>query len=375
MEPPAPESEAARMGGRRRASWLTGGWRVAERQRRLLAAGLTCCTVLALYAASSLQDLLPPVGRRLKDDEDEPPPPPVTVLLWWEPFGHRLHLGDCLARFNIRGCHLTTNRSGHEEAQAILFHHRDLMVQGGPSQFPGGPRPPAQRWVWMNFESPSHSEGLHDLAGIFNWTMTYRVDSDVFVPYGYLRAREPMASLTLPRKTKLVAWVISNWNEEHARVRYYRQLKNYLPIDIYGARGLDLQEDSVVKIVSQYKFYLAFENSRHPDYITEKLWRNAFQSWAVPVVLGPSRANYELFVPSNSFIHIDDFSGPMQLARYLKFLDRNKRQYKKYFAWRKRYEVQETSFWDEHCCRVCEVVRTAGQQHKTVQNLASWFES
>ncbi|XP_015265761.1 PREDICTED: alpha-(1,3)-fucosyltransferase 4 [Gekko japonicus] len=338
-----------------------------RRQWRVLAAGLTCCTVLALYAASSLQDL--PLLRRHRDEEDEP----LSVLLWWEPFGSSRPLGDCRARFNISGCSLSANRSRQQEAHAVLFHHRDLILHG-PEHLPWV-RPPAQRWVWMNFESPSHSPGLHSLAGIFNWTMSYRVDSDVFVPYGYLRARRTPAHLSLPAKTKLVAWVISNWNEEHARVRYFHQLKKYLPIDVYGAQGLELKDDSVVKTISEYKFYLAFENSQHPDYITEKLWRNAFKSRTVPIVLGPPRSNYELFVPANSFIHVDDFASPAHLAIYLKFLDKNKNRYRRYFAWRKRYDVQVTSFWDEHCCRVCEAIRTAGHQRKTVQNLAHWFES
>lgn len=377
MEPPVSPAAgglAWRLRGRRRrrARWLRSCgccWSLRGRQWRLLAAGLTCCTVLALYAASSLQDL--PVLRRHRDEDDEPPP--LSVLLWWEPFGRSRPLGDCRASYNISGCSLTTNRSRHQEAHAVLFHHRDLILQGAERLPPV--RPPAQRWVWMNFESPTHSPGLQGLAGVFNWTMTYRVDSDVFVPYGYLRERQAPAHLSLPAKTKLVAWVISNWNEDHARVRYFRQLKKYLPIDVYGAQGLELKDDSVVKTVSEYKFYLAFENSVHPDYITEKLWRNAFKSRAVPVVLGPPRSNYELFIPSDSFIHVDDFASPAQLAIYLKFLDKNKNRYRRYFAWRKTYESRVTSFWDEHCCRVCEAIRAAGHQRKTVQNLANWFES
>ncbi|XP_067423401.1 alpha-(1,3)-fucosyltransferase 4 [Emydura macquarii macquarii] len=336
--------------------------------RRLLA-GLSC-TVLALYACQ--QELpLPEAGPGRSR-----PQPEVTVLLWWEPFGRRRRMADCQRRFNISGCRPIADRSRYREAQAVLFHYRDLLLHG-PGQLPAGPppRPPTQRWVWMNFESPSHSPGLRDLAGIFNWTMSYRVDSDIFVPYGYLRASRASPPVSLPRKTKLVAWVISNWNEEHARVRYYRQLKKYIPIDVYGAQGLELTEGSVVRTISQYKFYLAFENSQHTDYITEKLWRNAFKSSAVPIVLGPPRSNYELFIPPSSFIHVDDFPSPRKLAIYLKFLNKNKPHYRRYFAWREKYDVHVTSFWDEQYCRVCEVVRTAGDQLKTIQNLASWFES
>uniref|UniRef100_A0A8B9FHW3 Fucosyltransferase n=1 Tax=Amazona collaria TaxID=241587 RepID=A0A8B9FHW3_9PSIT len=300
----------------------------------------------------------------------------VNVLLWWEPFGRPRRMADCRRRYNITGCRLSADRSSYGEAQAVLFHHRDLALHGAEG-LPRGPlpRPPRQLWVWMNFESPSNSPGLRGLAGLFNWTMSYRRDSDVFVPYGYLYTPPAPRPFVLPRKTRLVAWVISNWNEEHARVRYYRQLKEYLAIDVYGARGLALAEGGIVETVSAYKFYLAFENSQHTDYITEKLWRNAFAASAVPVVLGPRRANYERFIPRDSFIHVDDFPSPRLLATYLKFLDKNKPNYRKYFAWRKKYEVHVTSFWDEHLCKVCKAVRAAGNQIKTVRNLASWFES
>nr|XP_005495798.1 alpha-(1,3)-fucosyltransferase 4 [Zonotrichia albicollis] len=349
------EAALRRCCGRR---WLLRGRRCA------LAAGLlgAAAAALALYSA------LPEPARA----EGEA----VTVLLWWEPFGRPRRLPDCRRRYNISGCRLSADRSLLGEAQAVLFHHRDLARHGAEGLPRGSPpRPPRQRWVWMNFESPSHSPGLRGLAGVFNWTMSYRRDSDVFVPYGYLYVPPAPRPFVLPRKTRLVAWVISNWNEEHARVRYYRQLKEHLPIDLYGARGLALAEGGLVETVSAYKFYLAFENSQHTDYITEKLWRNAFSASAVPVVLGPRRANYERFIPPDSFIHVDDFPSPRLLATYLKFLDKNKPNYRRYFAWRKKYEVHVTSFWDEHFCKVCEAVRTAGNQIKTVQNLASWFES
>uniref|UniRef100_A0A7M4FD48 Fucosyltransferase n=1 Tax=Crocodylus porosus TaxID=8502 RepID=A0A7M4FD48_CROPO len=293
------------------------------------------------------------------------------------PWSDCRRLPDCALRFNVSGCRLSAERRRYAEAAAVLFHHRDLVRHGRAQLPPGAPqRPSGQRWVWMNFESPSHSPGLRGWGGLFNWTMSYRLDSDVFVPYGALRAARAPGRLVLPRKTKLVAWVISHWNEEHARVRYYRQLQKYLPVDVYGAQGLALKEGGVVRTVSEYKFYLAFENSQHTDYITEKLWRNAFKAGAVPIVLGPRRANYELFVPPNSFIHVDDFPSPRKLAVYLKFLDRNPRSYRRYFAWREKYDVHVASFWDEHYCRACEALQAAGDdQVKSVQNLAGWFES
>ncbi|XP_013006591.2 alpha-(1,3)-fucosyltransferase 4 [Cavia porcellus] len=384
-------------GGRRRGRGL-------PRNASTLAAAGLMCTALAAYACWGQLPSLPwssptPAGRS------------VGVLLWWEPFGGRGRASrpppDCWLRFNISGCRLLTDRTAYGEAQAVLFHHRDLVW--GPPDWPppwgaqvssaedlqlrmlddpeeaaiSGPRPPGQRWVWMNFESPTHSPGLRALAGnLFNWTLSYRADSDIFVPYGYLYPRrhpgdQPRGLVPpLARKRGLVAWVVSHWDERQARVHYYHQLSQHLPVDVFGRSGpgRPVPNSGLLHTVARYKFYLAFENSQHLDYITEKLWRNALLAGAVPVVLGPDRANYERFVPRNSFIHVDDFPSASSLAAYLLFLDRNPAVYRRYFHWRRRYAVHITSFWDEPWCRACQAVQTAGDQPKSIRNLANWFE-
>ncbi|XP_070605723.1 4-galactosyl-N-acetylglucosaminide 3-alpha-L-fucosyltransferase 9-like [Erythrolamprus reginae] len=380
MEPPEPASEEQPRA--RRALWKAP----SGRQWPVLVACLTCCTLLGWYTASSVREAAAHEDPRLVEIDPEATTEAttkaaagattteaVTVLVWWAPFGRGYVSGGC-GQFNISACRVSTDRSLQHEAQAVLIHHRDLQ-QHGLGELPRQ-RPPDQRWVWMNMESPTHTTGLQNMGGLFNWTLSYKSDSDVFVPYGYLKLRpEPLVQFPLPKKTKLVAWVVSNWNEGHARVRYYHQLKKYLPIDVYGAHRLSLKENNVVKTISEYKFYLAFENSQHQDYITEKVWRNALESWAVPVVLGPPRANYERFIPSDAFIHVDDFSDPMELAVYLKFLDKNKNMYRRHFAWRKQYDVRVSSFWTEHCCKICNVIRKVGRQPKTIQNLDKWFRS
>lgn len=68
-----------------------------------------------------------------------------------------------------------------------------------------------------------------------------------------------------------------------------------------------------------YKFYLAFENSRCNDYITEKFMGNSFENGLVPVVSGPKRDVYEKFAPKDSFIHVDDFSTVKDLADHLDY--------------------------------------------------------
>ncbi|XP_076837513.1 alpha-(1,3)-fucosyltransferase 4-like [Brachyhypopomus gauderio] len=302
----------------------------------------------------------------------------VTLLVWWPPFGTRHPPPDCAASHGTPGCSVTTDRSSYPRADAVIIHNRELMYNW--TGLPPRPRPPSQKWIWMNFESPSHSGWLDGLDGMFNLTMSYRVGSDIFLPYGYLRWRGPDGPPVdhpawLRGKRGLVAWVVSNWSEDQERVRFFWRLQRYVRVDVYGRHARQLVNNSVVETVSGYKFYLAFENSLHTDYITEKLWRNALLSGAVPVVLGPPRENYELFLPADAFIHVDDFKGPRALAAYLIHLARNPIQYRRYLAWRRDYVVHVTSFWSEHYCAACRAVQVTQHQNKTVEHLAFWFHS
>lgn len=60
-----------------------------------------------------------------------------------------------------------------------------------------------------------------------------------------------------------------------------------------------------------YKFYLAFENSICPDYVTEKLF-NTLLFTTVPIVYGG--ADYEAIgAPLNSYIDVRNFTSGMNI--------------------------------------------------------------
>lgn len=335
----------------------------------VFALALMCLIIILLLSVLALPIPTPDTPTRGSETRS------VIVLIWWLPFGNGLPLPDCGTDYGVRGCTLTLDRGAYAHADAVIMHNRELMMNW--EELPEEPRPLAQKWIWMNFESPSHSGFLEEFDGMFNLTMSYRLGSDIFLPYGYLQRRgfHGNGKMHMRRNRSLVAWVISNWNEEQERVQFYHRLRRYLHVDIYGRDFLPLLNDSVVQTVSRYKFYLAFENSCHTDYITEKLWRNALVSGAVPVVLGPPRENYERFLPADSFIHVEDFKGPRALAAYLNHLDRNPALYLRHQVWRRDYDVHITSFWSEHFCKACQAVRASLHVHKTIRQLAFWFQS
>lgn len=295
----------------------------------------------------------------------------LTILLWTWPFGQRFNFSNCSELFDTPNCHFTTNRSWSQKADAVIMHHRD--VYWDRERLARIPRLPSQRWIWFNMESPSHSPNLGAMDHLFNLTMSYRRDSDIFTPYGELQLLSEPQPFSIPPKTKMVAWVVSNWRPSSHRVKYYEELKKHIPVDVYGRQHLPLSMDMLHQTVSQYNFYLAFENSEHKDYITEKLWRNALSSGTIPVVLGPPRENYEHFLPPDSFIHVDDFASAGELAQYLQELSRDTEKYQRYFQWRRWLKPVLGIGWAMQVCRACHFLQRTEASYHVVPNLSKWF--
>ncbi|XP_009984387.1 PREDICTED: galactoside 3(4)-L-fucosyltransferase-like [Tauraco erythrolophus] len=296
---------------------------------------------------------------------------PLTILLWTWPFGTHFTFMNCSKLYRTPDCHFTIDRSWSQKADAVIVHHRDVCKN--MNELAQQPRPPSQRWIWFNLESPTNSPNLGAMDNVFNLTMSYRRDSDIYTPYGQLHLLTEPQPFNIPPKTKLVAWIVSNWKPALQRVKYYEELKKHITVDIYGKQHLPLSRDDVLSTMSQYSFYLAFENSQHEDYITEKLWKNALTAGTVPVVLGPPRENYELFLPPDSFIHVDDFASPADLAQYLQELSKDSERYQRYFQWRKWLKPSPGPSWAVHVCRACLFLQTTEARYRVVPHLSRWF--
>ncbi|NXL90374.1 FUT7 fucosyltransferase, partial [Alectura lathami] len=296
---------------------------------------------------------------------------PLVVLVWEWPSKEVPNIsGDvCRELYGIAGCWLTTEQRLLQQANVVVFHHNRL-----PQGRAGLPRdrPPGQSWVWVSLESPTNTKALAEWNQTFNWVMTYRRDSDIFMPYGKLVPNRS-ATVHIPTKTNLVSWVISNYHRTQKRAEVYKNLSRYLHVNLYGrAVNRLLCKDCLLPTTSKSKFYLAFENSIHRDYITEKLWRNSLLAGTVPVVLGPPRANYEQFIPADSFIHVDDFGSLEELATFLKTM--NSSRYQQFFAWQKSYSVKLYTDWRERICTICTLYPSL-PQGRIYPDLESWFNS
>lgn len=297
-----------------------------------------------------------------------------TILLYfgrggWSdlPLGRRVFLRD---KCPVNACSLTTHVGSAEKADAVFF--KDSFT------WPFHKRSPEQVWILFLLECPLHTQDFKNLRNVFNWTATYRHDSDIVAPYEKYVSFSSTPSVTKPNnyaanKTKKVAWFVSNCATKNHRKEYAMELAKHIKVDIYGSCGpyncprLDAKK-CFEMLDRDYKFYLAFENSNCKDYITEKLFVNSLGHNVLPIVMGARKEDYERSAPPHSYIHVDDFESPRHLAEYLTKLDQNDTLYNEYFKWKGNGEFINTYFW----CRVCAMLH-APSKPKSYPDIQEWW--
>ncbi|KAK3722062.1 hypothetical protein QZH41_007363 [Actinostola sp. cb2023] len=177
-------------------------------------------------------------------------------------------------------CRITYNKSALEQCDAVVFHNRDMP---GAQSFQSieKQRTQRQRWIYFTQENPQNvgGEPAAKYNGIFNWTITYRRDSDIVYPYGSYRE---ITANEVPNdhhdtnyakgKDNLIAWTVSHCGTPRDRVA--TKLSEFVPVSVYGLcsrlfpnKNKPLKEDDCPryteqcsKILRTFKFYLALEN-------------------------------------------------------------------------------------------------------------------
>lgn len=251
----------------------------------------------------------------------------------------------------VTNCLLTYRHRLFPRSDVVIFHGQEM-----PDTFEleklNSRRPKGQIWIYFVLESPSNARDTYFFRDMFNWTMTYERNADIFLPYGSYVTLKPgekssYGQINPDNKDRLVVWTVSNCGG--LRDWFVRELKNHIRVDIFGSCADSvyqphLQDEECEKdspecenLLKRYKFQLAFENGNCVDYVTEKYWGGPLELGIVPVVLGG--ANYSEMAIPGSYINVFDFDSIKTLADYLLYLDKNDTAYMEYFAWRKLYKV------------------------------------
>ena len=85
----------------------------------------------------------------------------------------------------VNSCKVTYDKTKLSESDLVIFHGRDLPNVDELRKL-SSKRTKNQAWIFFMHESPLYSYfNETEYNGIFNWTATYRVDSDIMVPYHY----------------------------------------------------------------------------------------------------------------------------------------------------------------------------------------------
>ena len=309
------------------------------------------------------------------------------ILMWTKSFDDRvwpdLPAGvlPC-AKYNIHGkCRITYDKKEYEHSDLVIFH--GIGFDFNPNNLPDrSKRSPQQRWAYYCRESPVHSgytatgepsESRRFLNGLqFNWTMTYKLNSDIENRYyRIVPGRHPGSDEHYFKRSKMAAAVLSNCKED--RLHYIQELQKYMEVDIYGGCGAHcLSGTSCFAFLQEkYKFYLSFENSICKDYVTEKLYRNALMHNMLPVVINGGDMSNPTVAPPGCCIKASDFKGAKELAEYIKKVASNSTLYNSHFKWHLKYAVQEEARVDV-LCRACHKLYTDSAT-KVYYDMYSWY--
>ncbi|KAK6172665.1 hypothetical protein SNE40_016277 [Patella caerulea] len=248
---------------------------------------------------------------------------------------------------------------------------------------------PEQIWVFYNVESPhitvSHTWRDPSWYGLFNRTMSYRLDSDVDARYGYfVKRRNPLRknrTEVMQNKTKMAAIIRSNCKTPGRREDYIKLLRKYIPVDSFGrCEKLSCpSNDHYCNIDKKYKFYLAFENSFCKDYATEKFFRA--EGWDL-ITVARGGANYSLLAPEKSYILTSDFKSVKELAEYLIYLDKNDTAYMEYLEKKWKYEVSSVfvhnrAYVKRWCTSLCGKAHSWLKENNnhSYGHIKEWYET
>jgi len=283
-------------------------------------------------------------------------------------------------------CRLTYDKNELHTSDAVIFHGNDMPAN--IHEMSRNRKNYKQRWIYNTQENAYYAgRDASTMNGIFNWTLTHRLDADIPFPYGIARklrsdeiAKVKVEQNPAKSKTNLITWSIGHCRTESLRDNIVEKLTEFLPVVINGkCAELFPKRENVPscgkrndpmcdELYRSTKFYLAFENALCEYYVTEKYWTNALDFGMVPIVFGPQKYYQNLAIPG-SYINLFDFPSIEALANYIKYLDKNDTAYNEYFKWKTKYISSEVEF----ACDFCKMLHDDKLPSKTYNNLGDLY--
>ena len=308
----------------------------------------------------------------------------MTVAVWDD----SLLFGDVTRTCKTSLCKFVSKEEAYRADFVVInLRHIKRHLNQYSTAFPV--RNSHHKLVLLYRESPANmisSAYLQKYAGVFNFTAHYSQKADAVFAYGECveTAKRTVNVNFAGIRTKFAMWMASNCKAVSNRRIYVKELRKYIHIDIYGKCGtlktpnchlarylskFDQCKKDVKKLISQYKFYLAFENSFCEDYITEKAFiATREEHHPLPVMMGGG--DYDKYFPPDSYLDVRNFSSPGQLAAWMLYLDQNDEAYNSYFKWKTNYSCSLPMYF----CALCKALGGLNNKRNVVYNLQDVFD-
>ena len=322
-----------------------------------------------------------------------------------------------MSKCEYKNCHVQFSgvTSRFVDAHAVLFQG-NYIPRITPER-----RNRDQVFVFIDFEAPQylHITNLNNLKwrNFFNWTMTYRIDSDIVYTYGSVVPHPGFANFShqshifsnnsqrenssftsmdilktavhknlppaLPgksyrtifrQKTGIAAWLVSHCVTASKREIYVKMMQKYVNIDVFGKcsnRYCSRNTDCEKSIAKKYFFYISFENSLCKDYITEKEY-SWFSEDIITVVRGGR--NYREHLPEGTYIDAGDFKSPAQLAYFLRDLANDEDRYIGYLRRKDHFKVvEQPPIHQRAYCELCKRLNNLNNYRKWYKDISAWW--
>nr|KAG5703058.1 hypothetical protein BaRGS_016219 [Batillaria attramentaria] len=274
-------------------------------------------------------------------------------------------------------CTVSTNPDDLTKADAVVFGNWWITRHDPPA------RQPHQLFIYYNMNSSNYVRLRYFFPtwrSAFNWTWSYRRDSDIFQPAAFLQKVKPPHTYrqykVMVKEKSQLAFLVKKQSRSQSKVEEYVERLSQeitvtqIPETEIKATTTHVKGSADLKdLANQHFFYLSFEKALCADFVTDAFFDLYDPEVnAVPVVRG--RADYRTMFPQDTFVDSSIAAGPKELAASLKELSMNLKLYSA-MLWRKSQYVKRDGLplaW----CQLCEKLHSY-HGDRYYEDIQSWW--
>ncbi|XP_063366363.1 alpha-(1,3)-fucosyltransferase C-like [Cydia amplana] len=258
-------------------------------------------------------------------------------------------------------------------------------------------RPKNQRYIFYGMVPSDQVPVCNPHAdNFFNYTWSYKLDSDIVSPFFVVRDINDSAvapslyaewQMSLPKsslkleevmkfknKNKAVAMLVRGCKDTEGKI-FASKLREALKVhseelDVFGCKRSHPLAGSGAVIARQY-YYVLVNAGTAQDYVTDKVLK-AYWNNAVPIIR--ARADLTKFLPPGSYINAH-LQTPEQIAAIIHYSINNPSVYRSFFKWRNYYTIHKREEFDG-VCQICSLLNNRALFYSNSSaHLREWWES